>query len=180
VRARPARAWRAILALLGALACARGAAPETELADVALALPEGFRETRESALFPDEAPGNEVRFLRAVHDSGSEIDGTLAPDVPLSKSQFAAFADHFARNGPALFRALAIDGSKVVVEGGTPVLVVFFRTRDDRYAGAMLFRSYRGVAMRLILQTPREIDRALAIGMLDALVASVAALEDPA
>jgi hypothetical protein len=33
--------------------------------------------------------------------------------------------------------------------------------------------------MRIILQTPRETDRALAIGMLDALVASVAALEDP-
>jgi hypothetical protein len=179
VRRWLARACLPFLALLAALACARGAAPQADPADVPLALPEGFREAPASAMFPDETPPNEVRFLRAVHPSGAEIDGTLAPEVALTQREFPAFADHFAKNGPALFKALAVDGSKVVVESGTPVLVVFYRTLSDRYAGAMLYRSYRGVAMRVILQTPREFDRALALAMLDELVAGVAALADP-
>jgi hypothetical protein len=179
VSSRPASSFPALVLLFGALACARGAAPEADLAGVSLPLPAGFEETQGSTMFPDETPEGEVRFLRAVHASGAEIDGTVARNVPLSSREFPAFADHFTKHGPATFTTLAIDGTKVVVEDGTPVLVVFYRTRNGRYAGAMLFRSYRGLAMRLIIQTPSEIDRSLAIGMLDALVASVAGLEEP-
>ena len=174
----------AITLCLG-LACAHntsatdGASPRVRASAPHLELPAGFTEVVRSETFGAPLEG-ELRFALAAHRNGQEIEGAVATYVPLRNEDFAQFVEHFNESAPAIFRNLTIDASKPVVEHGVQLLVVLYRTNYGPHAGAMIFRSFAGNAMRVTLQGPSSIDPDVGVRTLDALVKSVAKIEDPA
>jgi hypothetical protein len=144
-----------------------------------LELPEGFTEVLRSDTFGAPLDG-EFRFALAAHENGLEIEAAVATYVPLRKEDFAQFVEHFNKTAPDTFRNLTIDASKPVVEHGTQLLVVLYRTNYGPHAGAMIFRSFAGKAMRVTLQGPSSMNPEVGVRTLDTLVKSVAKIEDPA
>lgn len=164
--------------LVALLACTSG--PRTDEKRLRLELPEGFEHRSDSAMFPDEVPPGEVRFVRAAHPSGVEIDATFALSVPLEDSDLPAFTDHFDANAARLMPTLQIDGSKLVVENGVRMLVVAYRTRSGRYVGMMIFRACAGHMLRVFLRAPSTFSSDSVVPMGEALVRNVAAVRPEA
>ena len=164
--------------LVALLACTSG--PRSDEKCLRLELPDGFEHRTDSAMFPDEVPPGEVRFVRAAHPSGVEIDATLALSVPLADSDLPAFTDHFTANGGRLMPTLQIDGSKMIVENDVRMLVVAYRTRSGRYSGMMIFRACAGNLLRVILQAPSTIASEPIVPMGEALLRNVAAVRPEA
>ena len=175
-----------VLAAWLSLACAQGT-PATGRATssgagpiaLRLELPDGFTEIARSDTFGAPLDG-EFRFALAAHENGLEIEAAVATNVPLRKEDFAQFVEHFNEKAPSIFRNLTIDASKPVVEHNVQLLVVLYRTNYGPHAGAMIFRSFAGNAMRVTLQGPASIDPEEGVRTLDTLVKSVAKIEDPA
>jgi hypothetical protein len=154
--------------------------PRVDEARLRLELPEGFAHRTDSAMFPEEVPPGEVRFVRAAHPSGVEIDATFALSVPLEDSDLPAFTDHFTANAARLMPTLQIDGSKLIVENGVRMLVVAYRTRSDRYVGMMIFRACAGHMVRVFLQAPSIVPSEAIVPMGEALLRNVAAVRPEA